>query len=755
MAAETKKEIELEIAHVLFLDIVGYSKLSVNEQHAGIEELNEIVRLSEQFRKAEAANRILKIPTGDGMALVFYKSPEEPAQCAFEISRALKDNERLQIRMGIHSGPVSGITDVNDRSNVAGAGINLAQRVMDCGDAGHILLSKHLAEDLEHYARWRPLLHELGECETKHGAVISVVNLYGDEVGNPQLPEKFKEAQQERAAKALAKSIAVLPFENLSRDPDNAYFAQGIQEEILTRMASIADLRVISRTSTQQYQIKPRNLSKIAKQLGVANILEGSVQKAADQVRVSVQLINARSDSHIWAETYDRKLTDIFGVESEIAKSIAQSLQAKLTGREEQSLATRPTNNPQAYEAYLRGIAFEARSDFSCDLAKKAIGFFERAVELDPNFAFAWARLSRAHAFFYIRFYDMSAVRHDAAKRALDHAQRLQLNSLETQFALGYYQYWLLHDYKLAKTTFGLLGKLLPGNSEIPLALGSLARRQGNWDESIAYLERGLALDPHNYELLKTTALSYTTLRQYPSALILYDRALDIAPNDLEVMAAKANIYQAQGNLKESAKLLVQVNEQTDAALASRIKIIQLRLERNYGDAIQLLQTRLTQFHFDSEIDRSREQVALALFQRLAGDNAGATFTAGQVRSMLELLRKTQPESALVAGLLCLANAALGEKGSALKEVERALALPSAKEPIFRAAGDEVQLLIQTMFGENSSAMSTLSRLLRTPYLSLLYGTTPVTPVLLGLDPYWDSLRSDPAFQKLCEEKQP
>jgi tetratricopeptide (TPR) repeat protein len=449
-------------------------------------------------------------------------------------------------------------------------------------------------------------------------------------------------------------------------------------------------------------------------------------------------------------------LTDIFGVESEIAKGIADSLQAKLTGREEQALAAKPTNNPEAYEAYLRGLAFQARSDLSSDLAKKAIGFFERAVQLDPNFAFAWARLSRAHAYFYIRFYDVSAARRDAAKRALDHAQRLQLNSPETQFALGYYQYWLLRDYELAKTTFGLLGKLVPGNSEIPLALGSVARRQGNWDESIAYLERGLALDPHNYELLKTTAWNYVTLRQYPSALRLYDRALDIAPNDLEIMAGKANIYQAQGNLQESAKLLVQVNEQTDAALASRIKIIQLRLERNHGDAIRWLQTRLAQFHFASEIDRSREQVALALVQRLAGDSAGATFTAGQVRNTLELLCKNQPESVLLAGLLSLAKAVLGEKVSALKEAERAVALlTSAKELLFRPAAEEAQLLIQMMFGENSSAISTLNRLLRTEYISLLYVATPVTPALLRLDPYWDPLRSDPAFQKLCEEKKP
>src|SRR6266403_991294 len=296
MSAEVKKEIELEIAHVLFLDIVGYSKLSVNEQHGRVEELNEVVRLSEQFQKAEATNRILKIPTGDGMALVFYKSPEEPAQCAFEISRALKDNQRLQVRMGIHSGPVSGVVDVNERTNVVGAGINLAQRVMDCGDAGHILLSHHVAEDLAEYERWQPFLHDIGTFEVKHGVRVSVTNLYSDDVGNPQLPSKLAAVKKHRthmrwAAVAVAvlvlvaivggtffflrrpirsvsgnivdKSIAVLPFENLSRDPDNAFFTDGVQDEILTDLAKIADLKVISRTSVMEYKSGlARNLRK-------------------------------------------------------------------------------------------------------------------------------------------------------------------------------------------------------------------------------------------------------------------------------------------------------------------------------------------------------------------------------------------------------------------------------------------------------------------------------------------------------------
>src|SRR5256886_2359646 len=382
MAAEVKKEIQLEIAHVLFTDIVGYSKLPINQQRALVELLNEIVRGTDEFQAAETAGRLVKNPPGDGITLGFFSSPEAPGECAVEISRALKKYPEVQLRMGIHSGPVSGVIDAAGKANVAGAGINIAQRVMDCGDAGHILLSKHVAEDLEEYPHWQPHLHELGECEVKHGVRVSVVNLYTEELGNPAVPEKLKAARVAAAARkkraalrrlslgilalfatvaaisflllrykkppsapGLAvpeKSIAVLPFENRSRDPDNAYFAEGIQDEILTRLSKIADLKVISRTSTQRYKSAPDNLPEIAKQLGVANILEGTVQKAEGQVRVHVQLINAGTDSHVWAEKYDRKLTDAFGVESEIAKAIADTLQAKLNGAEQKALNSRP-----------------------------------------------------------------------------------------------------------------------------------------------------------------------------------------------------------------------------------------------------------------------------------------------------------------------------------------------------------------------------------------------------------------------------
>jgi TolB-like protein/Tfp pilus assembly protein PilF len=794
---------------------VGYSKLLVDEQIEFLKELNQIVRSTECFRAAETAGKLIRVPTGDGMALLFFRSPEEPVRCALEISRTLKDHPHIQVRMGVHSGPVNQITDVNDRTNIAGAGINIAQRVMDCGDAGHILLSKHLADDLAEYRHWQPHLHDLGECEVKYGLRLHLVNLYKDDLGNPHLPEKLKRGKRWKqaavpvrpigaprwpksvlliailvstvaivissliffnrapttatrapapgatAASALAaipeKSIAVLPFENSSEEKANAYFADGIQEEILTRLAKIADLKVISRTSTQRYQSKPGNLAEIAKQLGVANILEGRVQKVANQVRVNVQLINAQTDSHLWAETYDRKLTDIFEVESEIAKGIAQSLQAKLTGHEEQALAVKPTNNPEAYDAYLRGLAFEARyySSYSPDLMRKATAFYERAVQLDPNFALAWARVSRANGRIYYTCDDTTCIaRREAAKRALENAQKLEPNSPETLLALGYYQYLVLRDYGSAKATFERVSKMLPGSSEVLFALGRVTRREGNWDESIAYFEQALALDPRNMELLMPAAETYDMLRQFPAALRLYDRALDIIPNDPDVIVAKASVYQAQGDLQEAARLLSEINEKTYSDNSVFIKINQLRLERRYTEAIRLLQARLAQFHFDSELFKGASQVLLAFMQRLAYDRAGAKITAEQARNTLDQFCRNQPDNAYLARLLSLANAALGEKDSALKEAERAIMLePRAQDAISGPGFEENLALIQAIFGENSRAIPTLTQLLQTPYMEGgLYGI-PITPALLRFDPIWDPLRADPAFQKLCEEQ--
>src|SRR5215475_11957317 len=392
MADEQKSKARLEIAHVLFIDIVGYSKLRTNEQSAQMEKLREIVRGTEQFRIADAEGKLLRLPTGDGGALAFRNNPEAPVLCAEEIAKGLKSHPEIRVRMGVHSGPVNEVTDLNERTNIAGAGINIAQRIMDCGDAGHILVSKHAAEDLEQYDQWQPYLHDLGECESKHGERLHVVNFYNDEIENPAVPAKFGKkaitgttvpAVTNRRRYAIAavaigalivigaaglflatrtafqkmtgrggpaspvseKSIAVLPFQNLSDDKSNAYFTDGIQDEILTRLSKIAALKVISRTSTQKYTSTPENLREVGKQLGVAHLLEGSVQKVANAVHVNVQLIRAATAEHLWAESYNRKLDDVFGVEGEVASAIAEQLNAKLSGAEQKTVAEKPTQN--------------------------------------------------------------------------------------------------------------------------------------------------------------------------------------------------------------------------------------------------------------------------------------------------------------------------------------------------------------------------------------------------------------------------
>ncbi len=602
MPAEVKKEIQLEIAHVLFIDIVGYSKLSINEQRAAIDELTQAVRTSEQFQNAEAAARLLKIPTGDGMALVFYKSPEEPVECALEISSALKDNPKIRLRMGVHSGPVSGVIDVNGQANLAGAGLNVAQRMMDCADAGHILVSRHVAEDLEGYEQWRPLLHDLGFCEVKHGVKLQIVNLCTEEAGNRALPAKLRAQRQgvartrwillatslvllaavvaafvavsRRAARSSSavpeKSIAVLPFENRSQDKDDSYFADGIQDEILTRLSKIADLKVISRTSTQHYKSAPENLPEIARQLGVAHILEGSVQKSGDAVRVNVQLIKAVNDSHLWADTFDRKLTDIFSVESEVAKAIADQLRAKLTGEEEQVIAAKPTENTEAYDAYLRGLAYTLKAGANDPVnALGAQKYLKEAVRLDPKFALAWALLSYVDALGYLtQNLQPTVALREEARQAADTALTLQPNLGEAILAKGYYHYSCLKDYDTAVRYFEQARPLLPNSSRIPEYLAYLERRRGQWERSESYFNEAEKLDPRNAFLLTQHALSYQSLRRFPEALRKLDQVLNITPDDIDTLVFKAATFQAEGDLPRAAALLAPLHPNADQTLA-------------------------------------------------------------------------------------------------------------------------------------------------------------------------------------------
>src|SRR5215471_5845334 len=601
--SEVKKEIELEIAYVLFIDIVGYSKLLIDQQRRQLETLNQIVRETEQFRKADANHRLITVPTGDGMALVFYNTPEAPVECALEISRAVKEHPELRLRMGVHSGPVSGVVDVSGRSNIAGAGINVAQRVMDCGDAEHILLSKHVAEDLEQLGHWHKHLHDLGQTEVKHGAQVSVVNLYTSELGNPEVPQRFRAARHKATASqfsadarvrssrwplvagavlilALAagtflwwhrilskstgaaeappvvtknlanvpeKSIAVLPFENLSRDPDNAFFTDGVQDEILTDLAKIADLKVISRTSVMQYKTgTQRNLRDIAQQLGVAHLVEGSVQRAGNKVRVNAQLIDARNDAHLWAQTYDRDLADVFAIQSEIAKAIADQLQAKLSPTEKAAIEQRPTTDLVAFDLYTRAKSLRLSTMTFNALASsnlmQAAELLNQAVKRDPAFLLAWCELASVHDRLYFLGFDHTPERLAAGQAAIQTAQRLNPDAGETHLAVAQHRYRGYRDYDGARAEIAIAQRTLPNDPLRFELLAYIDRRQGRWPESIQNFERAIELDPRNFYTLQQMALGYQTLRRYADETRVLDRALTIVPNNVDTKVARASV---------------------------------------------------------------------------------------------------------------------------------------------------------------------------------------------------------------------
>jgi serine/threonine-protein kinase len=537
---------------------VGYSKLLVNQQSELLRELNQVVSGTNEFREAEAEGKLTRLPTGDGMALVFRTDPEAPAQCALEIARALKEHPQIALRMGIHSGPVNEVIDVNQRQNIAGAGINMAQRVMDCGDAGHILVSKHVAEDLEQHDRWRPLLHDIGSCEVKHGVRLDISNLYSDEVGNPQLPTKFQALKKHRShvrwaeaaiallvvaavisafiyvlrrgptrslANVVEKSIAVLPMVNSTGDPANEYFSDGMSEEFISTLSRLQELKVIGRTSSFQFKGKTDDSKTIGEKLGVFYLLEGSVRKSADRVRIAVALIKAGDGANVWSETYDRELKDIFAVQSEIAGAVAKQLKVALLGHNGQAAqlatAATPSNqNVEAYNALLQGNFYDNR--VTAEDNRKAIGYYEEAIRLDPRYALAYARLSRAAVNLATNYGGIATKEREEAiakaRAAAKSALALDPNLAEAHSAQGGVLEVFGFNFAGAETEYRRALELAPQNPAAISNLSILLSDFGRFDEGVALGRQTIALDP-----LRT--VSHTNLALYLIALGRYDEA--------------------------------------------------------------------------------------------------------------------------------------------------------------------------------------------------------------------------------------
>ena len=551
--------------------------------------------------------------------------------------------------------------------------------------------------------------------------------------------------------------IAVLPFENRSEDKSNAYFVDGIQDEILTRLSKITDLKVIAGTSTQHYKSGPRNLPEIARQLGVAHILEGSVQKSGDAVRVNVQLIKAANDSHLWADTYDRKLTDIFSVESEVAKAVADQLRAKLTGQEEQVIAAKPTDNPEAYDAYLRGLAYMRGAGANSD-AHPAQKYFREAVRLDPKFALGWALLSWFDAASYrsTNLPPTVALREEA-RQAAETALALQPNLGEAVLAKGFYYYACLRDYDTAVPYFDQARQLLPNSSLVLQSLAFLERRRGQWDRSESYFNEAEQLDPRNAELLGGHAVNYILLRRFPEALRKFDQVLGITPDDILTLALSATIAQAEGDLPRAAALLVPLHPNADNPVALETQVYQAILERRPAQIIPRLKEILAkpdpalvsygigELHF-----------YLGWAQEVGGDHAAAQESWRQVHSELESSLKEQPENDQLMGYLALTNMGVGDKAAAFKLVKRNMTTnPIEKDAFLGPCSIEILARVAAGTGEPDRAIAALEKLLSIPYGGAMSMSAPLTPALLRLDPMFDPLRNDPRFQKLCEEKQP
>ena len=552
MAGAGKEASHLETAHVLFIDVVAYSKLLVNEQREVLQQLNDVVRSAPQFGKSSSAGKLIRIPSGDGMALVFFQSPEEPVHCAMEIARALKSYPHIRLRMGVHSGPVDQVTDVNDQTNVAGAGINIAQRVMDCGDAGHILISERVADDLAQDRLWQPLLHELGEIEVKHGVKLGIVNLYNAELGNPQAPQRLS-TQAAPAKEPLAsstavpeipeKSIAVLAFVNMSNDPENEFFSDGIAEDIINALTKVKALRVASRTSSFAFKGKSEDIGGVGRKLKVHTVLEGSVRKAGNRLRVTAQLIDVADGYHLWSERYDRQLEDVFEIQDEIAENIVRALRVVLGEDEKRAIEKAPTENIQAYEYYLRGRQIQHQMRRTA--LQYARRMFDRAIEIDPNFARAHAGIADCCSFLYM-YWDGSKANLEAADASSQRALELDPASAEAHTSRGV-ALTLRRDYREARREFDAALRLNPMLYEAHYFYGRACVTEGKLEEAVSHYRNAWRVRPEDYQAILLSTDTLAKLGWDDEAMKAARQGIQVADAHLELNPDDARAWLLSG----------------------------------------------------------------------------------------------------------------------------------------------------------------------------------------------------------------
>jgi TolB-like protein/Flp pilus assembly protein TadD len=795
MSAETSPNSKLEVAHVLFIGVAGFSELRSDEQGSVIARLKDLVQTTRQFRAAAAVDEVVFLPTEDGLALAFFHRPAAPVECAVAIAKTSRANPKMHLRIGIHSGPVEVLTEPDGRRNIAGAGMNVAQHLMTCANARQILLSKRVAEDLEQYSQWRSHLHLIGELELNDGRKIPAVNLYSDDFGNAQPPDCVKDSvpaisgtavmekparkrrtlvyalllipvavgtalsihRFEREPKPPAegpavpdKSIAVLPFDNFSDDNQNAYFADGVQDDILTSLAKVSDLKVISRSSVMQYRGRTKNLREIGQSLGVAYVLEGSVRRYADKIRITAQLIDARTDIHTWAEYYDRALSDVFAIQSEVAEKIAAELKANISPSEHAAIQSQPTQDLIAFDAYLQARQLFYNFHDSPDWKKtllKSLHFVDQALARDKNFALGYCLAAQAHDALYWYGIDRTPARLANAKAMAAQALALAPSLGEAHLVQALIHYHGSRDYARAREELAIAQRTLPNSAEMYSLNGWIDRRQGRWTDAIKNEEKAVELDPRNSQFLNSLSILYDILRRYDDEEAVFARAIAANPASADYFnLLRAQVELERGDTKGARERLNALPGNYDPDGATTTTRINLALYENDAAAGAKI---LGATKLDELVASNGLLLPRAWFEgvvaRAQNDSDSMQNAFASARTKIEAKLQQTPDDAALLGFLGLIDAALDRKSEAVAEGLRAGALrPLGQDAVDGASIITLLALIYTWIGDTNSAIQQLNISATIPG-GVDYGQ-------LKYDPAWSGLRADSRYATILEQ---